>query len=323
MPTNNDQPRVLVVDDEPLVRATLAQALHDEGFSVAQANGPEQALELFKSQPFPVVFADAVMPGISGIGLLQKIKEADPDTQVILMAGQGSLDTAIMALRFGANEYVMKPFDNITQVADMARQSLDKLQQIRENELQIAELQRQIVQLEAANREFKELSIRDGLTGLFNHRYLLASLAVEVSRAERHGREFSVIFLDLDHFKQYNDSHGHPQGDQLLKTLGLIIRERLRTADILARYGGEEFTVILPETPKADAVKVARSIRSLIECYPFPGCETQPGGNVTASLGVASFPSDGTDSKSLLEMADKALYRAKQEGRNRVCVAGQ
>ncbi len=311
--------RILVVDDEPVIRLALVTALEEEGFQVTQADSSEKAIELFTRTPYPLVFADIVMPGQSGISLLQRIKEHAPDTQVIMITSHASLDTAIMALRFGANEYLMKPFDDICQVTQMARQSFEKLQRIRQNDEQIKDFQRQIAELEAKNREFKELSIRDGLTGLYNHRYFQASLSVEISRAERHQRQFSVIFLDLDHFKHYNDTHGHPRGDELLKTIAGLMGERLRVSDILARYGGEEFTIILPETGLKDTLRVARSIRSLIESYPFPGCETQPMGHLTASLGVATYPIHGREAKILLEQADKALYRAKESGRNRVC----
>ena len=123
----------------------------------------------------------------------------------------------------------------------------------------------------------------------------------------------------MDSFKQYNDTHGHMAGDRLLHTLGKILTERLRSCAMVARYGGEEFVMLLPETPKEGALVVAEKIRRRIEDHPFPGRDTQPDGKVTVSLGVVTFPQDGSNRGTLMQRADQALYQAKQDGRNRVC----
>jgi diguanylate cyclase (GGDEF)-like protein len=124
--------------------------------------------------------------------------------------------------------------------------------------------------------------------------------------------------MDIDYFKRYNDTHGHPAGDVVLKRVSDLIKETTRTSDILARYGGEEFVLVLPETPKNAALKLAEKIRQLIENEKFPNAETQPNGRVTISLGVATFPDDAQDIEALVQKADEQLYRAKSEGRNRV-----
>jgi len=175
--------------------------------------------------------------------------------------------------------------------------------------------------LEEANALLHELAIRDGLTGLYNHRYFQDAMITETHRALRHNRTFSLLFMDLDNFKVYNDSHGHPKGDILLRDLSEMVSERLRRSDVLARYGGEEFVVILPETDKRVAAELAEDIRQLIESHPFPGCECQPGGKVTISVGVATFPEDGKAPMTIITAADDALYKAKHAGRNRVCLA--
>ncbi len=311
--------RVLIVDDEPSILAVMYEILEMEGFQVTQAESAEQALDIFQHNPFPVVFSDIIMPGMSGIELLRQIKDGHPATQVIMVTSHATLDTAITALRFGANEYVVKPFDDISHIPNLARESMAKLERVRKNEEQIDSLKRQITNLEQANREYRELSIRDGLTGLFNHRYFQAHLSMEVSRSGRHQREFSLIFIDVDHFKNYNDTLGHPEGDTLLKTLSQLIAEKLRVSDILARYGGEEFTIILPETTLENARLVAEKIRLLIAEHPFAGRENQPDGKVTVSIGLASYPAMGKDAETLVKRADEALYQAKNTGRNKVC----
>ena len=163
-----------------------------------------------------------------------------------------------------------------------------------------------------------EMSITDELTQLKNFRHFSERLEEEVRRAERYGHQISLVLFDIDYFKNYNDAHGHPSGNEVLRVLGRLLRDNARATDILARYGGEEFAAILPETSKEDALGLAEKIRRLIEVHAFPGEESQPGGALTVSAGVAALPGDAADTPLLLEAADKALYAAKHGGRNQV-----
>lgn len=167
-------------------------------------------------------------------------------------------------------------------------------------------------------------TVTDPLTGVFNRRYLDRRLSEEVASARRYGLPLSVLLLDIDHFKQINDRHGHQAGDQVLVTLGEIAVGELRESDILARYGGEEFLVIAPHTPLLGATSVAERLRERIESHDFHLAD-EPGGirgiRVTASIGVASLGDGVEDKERLIHAADENLYRAKQEGRNRV-IAG-
>jgi diguanylate cyclase (GGDEF)-like protein len=166
------------------------------------------------------------------------------------------------------------------------------------------------------------LSKIDGLTGLKNHREFKEAFAAECLRAKRYQRGLGMMMLDVDHFKNYNDTHGHPQGDILLKKLAELIGENLKDTDVVARYGGEEFAVLLFETTKQEAVNVAERLRHMVEWCKFPKEETQPGGKITVSVGVSGYPDDGDNMETLLSAADAALYRAKRAGRNRVIAAG-
>jgi diguanylate cyclase (GGDEF)-like protein len=319
MNTENKICRILIVDDEESLRIILSQVLTEDGHEVTIAKNGEEGLELFRKDPFQVVFTDIVMGNMSGLELLMEIKQIKPETQVIVITSHASLDTSITALRAGAYDYLIKPFDDLDMISNIAHRALEKLRLIKENKRLFSELKEKNAQLIAANIALKELAVRDGLTELYNHRYFQEALTVEVLRCNRHGRSFSLIFLDVDHFKKYNDINGHPAGDVALKLIGHQIGSRLRGSDILCRYGGEEFAVILPETSKEITCQIAETLRKQIEESAFEGEETQPGGNLTISLGIATYSQDGQDGSTLMEVVDRRLYKAKADGRNRCC----
>ncbi|MDH5662404.1 MAG: diguanylate cyclase [Elusimicrobiota bacterium] len=162
----------------------------------------------------------------------------------------------------------------------------------------------------------QHLSMTDGLTGLYNHRHFHEQLELEVKRAQRYDLNLSLIMIDLDHFKKFNDSYGHLEGDSLLRKIAQILKSSLRETDFVARYGGEEFGVILPETNKAGASFAAERVRKTISEQTFG----EVGAKMTISLGVASYPDDAVLRTDLIKKADEALYRAKKEGRDRTCL---
>ena len=166
----------------------------------------------------------------------------------------------------------------------------------------------------------KELSARDDLTGLFNRRHFFDILEKEAQRARRYRRVFSLLMLDLDQFKHYNDTHGHLKGDEVLKEVAHLLQASVRGADVVTRFGGEEFVMVLPEITKQGGMLAAEKIRAAMEQHPFFGCERQPGGRMTATIGVATYPEDSEDSLELVDLADRAMYLGKQQGGNRVAV---
>jgi len=169
-------------------------------------------------------------------------------------------------------------------------------------------------------QQTQELMIRDELTNLHNRRYFFERFEREVYRAKRYERTLSVIMIDIDHFKNFNDAYGHLRGDQALKTLARTLEACLRKADVLARYGGEEFLVLLPETRKEAAAVVAEKLRARVETVNFneDAPRLQPA-SLTITAGIASLPADAEEPLTLLDLADKALYYGKAQGRNRVC----
>ena len=182
--------------------------------------------------------------------------------------------------------------------------------------------------LRQQRRETKELreqlaqrAITDPLTGLRNRRYLDEYLAAELARIRRYGGQCALTLIDVDNFKNYNDTLGHLAGDDVLRSLADVLQEHLRVSDVAARYGGEEFAVMMVNIDRGEAVEAAERLRRVVEGHDFPREEIQPTGNLTVSLGVAACPADGDTADELMRGADEALYRAKREGKNRVRAA--
>jgi diguanylate cyclase (GGDEF)-like protein len=224
------------------------------------------------------------------------------------------LIVAATAYRLGI--LIVRPLERLADGASqVARGGLDvDLPAVGTGEVgELTKVFNQMVQrLREGREELERLSVTDGLTGLVNHRALMQRLNEEGTRSLRSKRAFTVIMCDVDHFKQYNDEFGHPEGDQVLKQVASLLKESTRTVDCAARYGGEEFAVLLPETDMSGAVEVAERIRARVENGDFPGRK------ITVSIGVAEFPKHGRIPQDVVAVADAALYEAKRGGRNQV-----
>ena len=309
---------LLVVDDEETLRSVVSQVLEADGFVVSEAASGEEALETFREKLHPLVITDIRMSGMSGIELLTEVKRLNPETQVVIMTSHASLDSALSAMRAGAYDYLIKPFESLDLISAVAGRAAEKARLVAQNHELLEQLRRANVELQEVNQALKEMAVRDGLTSLYNHRHFQEALAQELARCQRSSKPCSVAFMDVDNFKAYNDTHGHPDGDKLLRTLSEILMAHLRCSDLAARYGGEEFVLLLPETPKAAALRIAEGVRAKVEQEHFPGREKQPLGRVTISIGVASYPEDGRDAPTVMACADQRLYKAKHGGRNMV-----
>jgi diguanylate cyclase (GGDEF)-like protein len=316
----NPEARILVVDDEDVIRGVIAEVLRRQGIEVAEAAFAEDALEEFEKHPYPVVVTDIIMGKMNGLELLREVKRINPTSEVIVMTSNASMETAVTALREGAYDYLIKPFESLDFVFAVVNRALQKLKLEKQNLNLVETLKNYSADLEVATKALKSMAERDGLTDLYNHRHFRESLDREIARASRESTSLSLIIMDLDYFKNYNDSNGHLAGDKLLKKCSRILKAAVRGSDLVARYGGEEFVLILPDADQTSASQLAERIRETIADHPFPGRETQPAGRLTASFGVATFPQDGEDANSLIDSADQALYKAKQKGRNAVAV---
>ena len=186
-----------------------------------------------------------------------------------------------------------------------------------------ARIRERTMALEEANRRLSQLAVTDGLTGLFNHRYLQEHLVLEVERSLRTGIPLGMLMVDVDNFRLYNNRFGHQTGDEVLRRVARLIGEHRRVNDVVARYGGEEFALLLINADHRVAANIAERLRARVCSEPFPQNHELPGGMLTISVGVASCPTDATTAASLLAAADAALFRAKHAGRNQVRVAGE
>ncbi|HYO56766.1 diguanylate cyclase [Archangium sp.] len=298
-----DRRLILLVDELPERQAELASTLEQEGFSVRLVSaGSEAQRRIDEAHLVLLVLGPAGGPSRA---LLQHLVGRDDDgtgPRIIALVPAEERAAVLAALRLGA-EVVRSPVDLEELLARMAR-CIHERQRLSALVTRVASLER--------------LSITDGLTQVHNHRYFQDRLREEFRRAQRYDDPLSLILIDLDHFKAFNDQHGHQVGDIVLCDVAASLQRSVRETDLLARYGGEEFAILLPRTPLAGALTVAERVwRELGALYTGP----QRTLRVTASLGVSAFPHHAVNSaEQLVRSADQALYRAKDEGRNRICL---
>jgi diguanylate cyclase (GGDEF)-like protein len=294
--------RILVVEDEVAVRQLLVDILRTDGYEVSEAGDGLEALGVLKRERFDVVLTDLVMPHMDGLTFLKTARQLGHHTAYIVMTAYSSWDSAVDAMKLGAADYLPKPCH------------LELLRLVVARTLGKRRLEERARQAEL----YEKLAHTDGLTDLYNYRFFHQLLTIEMSRAQRFQRPLSLIMLDVDHFKTYNDVYGHPAGDRALRQIAALLQRSSRRYDLVARYGGDEFVIILPETRKGTAAEVAERIRAAVEQRDTTDGDMVPGGRLTTSLGIASFPEDALDTAELIRKADRALYQAKAGGRNRV-----
>ena len=388
---------ILVVDDDPNLRKTLADILEVKGYeTVVAANGAE-AIAATENRHFSLALIDLMLPDMSGLEVMASIKSLSSLTEVIILTGHASMDTAIEATRQGAYSYLIKPYQmdellrqirlavereqaqveilrlasfpkfnpsavieldagvEVTYLNPVAERLfpeldsmglshpllqgtpglIDDLRQGRKQgdavfessdgeltyELHISYIREvdlihiyvlNITQRKQTESEIYLLATTDSLTGIANRREFSAILAREVARAERYGTPLSLVMYDIDHFKRINDSFGHDVGDAVLQTITALAKENVRDSDIVARWGGEEFMLLMPESDINVVRTVAEKLRLAIAGHGF-----DKDIKLTVSFGATAYaPRD--DMNSLLKRVDDALYRAKDNGRNRV-----
>jgi diguanylate cyclase (GGDEF)-like protein len=284
----------LIVDDEKEVCRVLGEILTHMGYAVRTETRATSVMERLRVSRFEVVLLDLLMPELSGLQLLEQIKGEFEELPIVVLTGQSDPSAAVEAMRAGASDFISKPVEGAFLDLRIQR----------------------AVELERTRR----LAKLDSLTGLYNHRFFQDRLGEEIKRSKRYERPVALMLLDIDHFKDFNDTHGHQTGDAILRVVSRLLMESSRVEDVVARYGGEEFAVILPETASDGAEMYAGRVRRVLESKRLDELGLPGDMKVTASIGVADWKREGTKEK-LVEAADRALYRAKQEGRNRICVA--
>jgi diguanylate cyclase (GGDEF)-like protein len=308
---------VLIVDDSATIRAALGAAVRAMKLEPVMADTGEKGVELFIAAPPALVLLDVMMPGIDGYETARRMRAATPETWVpIIFLSSGDYDQDLeRAIEAGGDDYLVKPVSSAVLSAKIrALQRLDKMHQ------KLLELS---AQLTTANQRLETISQQDALTGIANRRAFDHRLTLHFADAVRRKEPLSLVICDVDHFKDYNDSYGHPAGDDCLRHIGgALARSCKRTTDFAARYGGEEFALVLPDTPAEGALTVIETARREIAALAIPHEASPTSSIVTFSAGIATYVAQrDAEPQKLVERADEALYRAKQLGRNRVVSA--
>lgn len=303
---------ILAVDDDESILDLIDISLRDKGFRIERSHDGEEAISMIAALAPDLIILDVMMPKLDGLEVARRVKadERSRFIPIIMLTVRDGVEDKVQGLDAGADDYITKPFDLEELVARVkAMLRIKRLQD---------ELREKNAQLEDVASRLRDLSITDGLTRLYNNFYFKDQLSREISRARRYMQPVSLGMIDIDHFKHYNDTHGHPAGDMVLRRVAEVLKGSFRKTDMVARYGGEEFAVILTQTDKAQALIAARKVWRAVLEHPFPHGETQPLGQVTVCMGLAVFPDEAKDETELIAKADSRLYIAKREGRNRV-----
>ena len=290
--------KILIVEDSTMFLHQVEKHLGNAGFSVVTArNGLEAMDELRDSMP-DLIISDIQMPGMDGYEFCRQIRtELGESVPFIFLSVKDDTEDKVQCFKMGCDDYLTKPFVMEELVA------------------------RAWVNVER-NKRFKRESSTDYLTCLLNRRAIESRLNGEIQRSSRFRRPFSLAMLDIDHFKNINDTMGHPTGDEILRRFARYVRSRLRTIDIVGRYGGEEFLIMMPETMKEEALIPLERIRAGLE---IENLTTGNGSGVPlrVSVGAAEYPADGATGREIIKAADKALYQSKSNGRNCVTLYGK
>ena len=299
---------ILVVEDSASIRALIVAIIRNLGYTTFEADSGEKALEIFGNESIDLAVLDVELPGISGFETCKKIREIRKKDwiPVIYLSASHSDDYIIKGLDAGGDAYIPKPVN--PRLLEAIVTAMGRIAQMKH-------------ELADANRELKKLANYDGLTRILNRRGFDDALSRYWRQAQRNNTELSVLLIDVDHFKLFNDSYGHLKGDECLqKVAGTLEKGLLRPIDLVARYGGEEFAALLPETPLTNAPSVATRLLENVQRLEVPHEHSTAAGVVTISIGLASSI-HADDAQDLLANADKALYLAKQSGRNQYFVS--
>jgi diguanylate cyclase (GGDEF)-like protein len=293
---------ILIVDDESTIRDAMGEFLRMEKYKVDTVQSAEKALEFLKTCEVDVVITDILMPGMDGLELTDIIKR-DHDIDVIVITGYSANYSYEDAINKGASDFIFKPV-RFEELLLRIKRVLRERQLSNDRALMLKKL--------------KKMAITDGLTRLYNSRFFYTQIDMEIDRSNRYNHPLSLLLLDIDNFKTYNDRYGHLDGDKILIRLGEIIKKCLRNMDSAYRYGGEEFTILLPETTLDEAVHVAHRIQEKLALEKFIS-STGESNLITLSIGVTEYQPD-EDPASFIFRADKAMYLSKDRGKNAVSV---
>ena len=284
---------ILVVEDDKAAADCLESTLKMAGYHVWLAENPQEGLSFLRSNPFPVAITELRSAKMNGIQFTQQAHKISEATNILVLTPYSFVGSAIEAMEEGAYGYITKPL-NTSEIRIVVERAVERYY---------------LLSTSDEKEYFVDLAVRDGLTGLFNRRYFNELINIEINRVRRYPASLSLLMLDIDNFKIYNDTKGHPAGDELLKGAARVFRNSVRAVDIVCRYGGEEFVILLPQADKKVAQIIAERMRVQMGLY-LPA---------TVSIGIATLPDDAVEAEQLIEKADNALYQAKKTGKNKWC----
>ncbi|KAF5071160.1 Regulator of RpoS [anaerobic digester metagenome] len=282
--------RVLVFDDEMLVLNVIESVLRNRGYDVWITNDSDQALEILRAREADILILDLVMPGKSGIEFYRELKVEKIVIPTIVLTGSDNTEDHVLALKEGIDDFLKKPFE-----ADVLVANVEKLIK--------------------KEKKHKNAYLKDVLTSAYTRRFFVERFAQEKAKYQRDGSVFSVVFIDLDHFKEINDTYGHVFGDSLLKSFVAEFKASFRPSDQIFRYGGDEFLLLLPQTTIVEAFRVVERIRQKFQRKVFNPAINSHKVYVTFSVGITEFNGGDKTLEDILDEADRQLYRSKERGR--------
>lgn len=310
--------KVLIVDDSRTYQAMLTSYVEDMGFEAVAAMNGNEALDVF-TQTWPdLILLDVNMPGIDGYETARQLRDLGEEwacwVPIIFLSSSVADKDIVKGIEAGGDDYLAKPISEIVLHAKI--KAMMRMADQRRSALDVA------LALSKANEELERMSKNDGLTGIANKRYFIEYMKQEWRRCMRTGLPVSLLFIDVDHFKPYNDNYGHVKGDVCLKKIAQALHGAVRrNSDVAFRYGGEEFAIILPETDDHGMRHMGHIMVQALRNLKLPHAFSSATDIVTISAGGACMiPAQGKNSNALIELADKGVYQAKGTGRNRFAV---
>jgi diguanylate cyclase (GGDEF)-like protein len=299
-----EKEKILIVNGDVKVRQSLEELLQKD-YKVFTSPTFKKAFEVYKEEHINTVITELNTDETKGIEVITKFQEVRSDIPIIVVTTHNSVPMAVQAMKAGAYDYITTPFNT------------DELGMVIMHAMERKKLQEEVKE----GKIYQEMAVTDSLTGLYNRRYFDELLIREEARAKRYPQQFSLLMIDIDDFKKFNDTYGHPCGDNILKTVAQILLRRIRNTDYVARYGGEEFCIIAPHTSKQNASVFASRIADIVAQEKFTLSDALKA-SVTVSIGVANFNDDAQTKEELIKKSDDAMYQAKKLGKNRVCMFG-
>ena len=301
-------PQILLVEDTNVDAKIVKNALEGETFQLTTVKNGRDVFSIIKQKDIDLILLDILLPDMDGFEICRRLKKNHKDIQVVIVTCLDDLDSKIKGVELGADDFLVKPVVG------------------RELKARMRTLLEKKVHMDSLRTHYQEALGRsqlDWLTGLYNHGYFQQFLGYELKRALDQGFPVSLIMIDVDDFKSYNDTLGHSAGDAILREMGQVVRNCIREVDFAARYGGEEFAVVLPYVTRENVLIIAERIHKALTTHQFFHDESIKLTNPTVSMGIAVFPEDATNKADFIIQADSMLYLAKKNGKNQYCIAEQ